>query len=86
MPAGKAIRSSRATTSRLDDYADAASPRYAAMVERIRQQLGLTTLQYQTLADLVTAIGLPREKLCTYCWNGESLPARREGDNGAAGA
>jgi amidophosphoribosyltransferase len=40
------------------------------MVERIRQRLGLTTLQYQQLDDLVTSIGLPKEKLCTYCWDG----------------
>ena len=41
------------------------------MVERIRHRLGLTTLQYQQLGDLVEAIGLPAEKLCTYCWNGK---------------
>jgi amidophosphoribosyltransferase len=57
---------------RLDEYADASSPCYAAMVERIRQRLGLTTLQYQTLPDMIGAIGLPRERLCTYCWSGES--------------
>jgi amidophosphoribosyltransferase len=43
------------------------------MVERIRERLGLTTLRYQRLDDMIKAIGLPREKLCTYCWNGESL-------------
>ena len=41
-----------------------------AMVERIRQRLGLTSLKYQKLDDLVAAIGLPKEKLCTYCWDG----------------
>ena len=40
------------------------------MVERIRQRLNLTTLKYQRLDDLVAAIGLPKEKLCTYCWDG----------------
>ncbi|MCX7805644.1 MAG: amidophosphoribosyltransferase [Planctomycetota bacterium] len=40
------------------------------MVERIRQKLQLTTLKYQELDDLVSAIGLPKEKLCTYCWDG----------------
>ena len=40
------------------------------MIEKIRDRLGLTTLQYQELDDLVEAIGLPREKLCTFCWNG----------------
>jgi amidophosphoribosyltransferase len=51
-------------------YADPESPQYEAMVERIRERLGLTTLQYQRLDDLVGAIGLPRERLCTHCWSG----------------
>jgi amidophosphoribosyltransferase len=54
----------------LDEYADPDSDRYAAMVERIRHRLGLTSLRYQRLPDLVEAIGLPKEKLCTYCWDG----------------
>jgi amidophosphoribosyltransferase len=57
----------------LEEYADPTSERHAAMVEKIRARLGLTSLKYQTLDDMVEAIGLPREKLCTYCWNGESL-------------
>ena len=54
----------------LKEYAIADSPKYIAMVERIRLRLGLTSLKYQTLADLVAAIGLPKEQLCTYCWDG----------------
>jgi amidophosphoribosyltransferase len=54
----------------LHEYADERSERYATMVEQIRQQLGVTTLKYQKMEDMVRAIGLPREKLCTYCWNG----------------
>jgi amidophosphoribosyltransferase len=42
------------------------------MVACIRQSLRLTTLKYQRLDDLVTAIGLPNEKLCTHCWDGSS--------------
>ncbi len=60
-------------SAHLDAYADEASDRYAAMVGHIRQAMGLTTLRYQTLGDMIAAIGLPREKLCTYCWNGEAL-------------
>jgi amidophosphoribosyltransferase len=52
------------------EYADDRSERYAVMVEQIRQQLGVTTLKYQKLDDMVDAIGLPKDKLCTYCWNG----------------
>ncbi|MEN6664706.1 MAG: amidophosphoribosyltransferase [Phycisphaerae bacterium] len=44
---------------------------YKAMVEVIRKELNLTTLKYQRLEDLVAAIGLPKEKLCTYCWDGQ---------------
>jgi amidophosphoribosyltransferase len=51
-------------------YADQQSEEYQAMVERIRRRLRLTTLKYQELADLVSAIGLPKEKLCTHCWDG----------------
>ncbi|MFH1477435.1 MAG: amidophosphoribosyltransferase [Verrucomicrobiota bacterium] len=54
----------------LREYAIADSPKYVAMVERIRLRLGLTSLKYQTLDDLVAAIGLPKEQLCTYCWDG----------------
>jgi amidophosphoribosyltransferase len=52
------------------EYVNPTSDKYRAMVERVRQRLGLTTLQYQRLDDLVAAIGLPKEKLCTYCWDG----------------
>ena len=40
------------------------------MVEGIRKRLGFTSLKYQKLDDLVSAIGLPKEKLCTYCFDG----------------
>jgi amidophosphoribosyltransferase len=53
-------------------YTESSAGKYAAMVERIRTRLGLTTLRYQTLPDMVAAIGLPREQLCTYCWTGEA--------------
>ena len=53
-------------------YSDPDTEEYKSMVERIRKNLGLTTLQYQNLDDLVKAIGLPKEKLCTHCWDGSS--------------
>jgi amidophosphoribosyltransferase len=62
--------------ARLDEYADPSTDRYHAMVAWIRDSLGLTTLQYQRLDDMVAAIGLPRERLCTYCWNGQSACGR----------
>jgi amidophosphoribosyltransferase len=54
----------------LNEYADPDSEPYCAMVESIRARLGLTTLRYQRLDDLIGAIGLPKERVCTYCWDG----------------
>ena len=59
-------------SARLDEYADPSTDRYRAMVDWIGSSMGLTTLRYQRLDDMVAAIGLPRERLCTYCWNGEA--------------
>jgi amidophosphoribosyltransferase len=56
----------------LAEYAVAGSQKNHAMVDNIRQRLKLTSLQYQKLEDLVAAIGLPKEKLCTHCWDGSS--------------
>jgi amidophosphoribosyltransferase len=56
--------------SELADYANPDSDLYSEMVERIGKRLRLTTLQYQRLDDLVEAIGLPKGRLCTYCWDG----------------
>ena len=54
-------------------YTDPSTGQYKAMIERIRQRLGLTTLAYQRLDDLVEAIGLPSENVCTYCWDGREV-------------
>ena len=54
----------------LAPYATFGTEEYAAMEEKIRSRLNLTSLKYQRLEDLVAAIGLPKEKLCTYCWDG----------------
>ena len=54
----------------LQEYSTAGTPRYNRMVEEIRKSLGLTTLKYQSMEKLVEAIGLPKEKICTYCFDG----------------
>lgn len=53
-------------------YARAGSEKNLAMVEEVRKRLLLTTLKYQSLEDMVASIGLPRERLCTHCWDGSS--------------
>ena len=54
----------------MSEYSDSNNPKYEAMVEQIRKNLDLTSLKFQNLDDLVEAIGLPKEKLCTHCWDG----------------
>lgn len=56
----------------MKEYSDTNNGKYIAMVEQIRKQLGFTSLLYQKLDDLVKAIGLPKEKICTHCWDGSS--------------
>jgi len=56
----------------LDEYATAGSEKNMAMTDKIRSKLRLTSLKFQKIEDLVEAIGLPKEKLCTHCWDGSS--------------
>lgn len=53
------------------EYIDRRSKKYQEMVNWIGKELGVTTLKYQEIEDMVEAIGLPREKLCLYCWIGD---------------
>ncbi len=55
----------------LGKYSNPDSPAYRDMVEFIREKLNLTTLAFQRIDDLIKAIGLPAERLCTYCWTGK---------------
>ncbi|WP_303044671.1 amidophosphoribosyltransferase, partial [Muribaculum intestinale] len=56
----------------LDKYATTGSPQYEAMVEKIREQLGLTSLKFSSVETVVKAIGLPKCKVCTHCFDGTS--------------
>jgi len=55
----------------ISEYLDSGSEKYKKMIEWIAKDLEVTTLRYQTAEDMVEAVGLPREKLCLYCWTGE---------------
>lgn len=52
-----------------EKYTDTESEAYKAMIDIICKELNLTSLKYQKLDDMIEAIGLPKEKLCTYCWD-----------------
>jgi len=55
----------------IDEYCDPNTEKYGCMVEWIRKHLKFTSLKYQALNDMLDAIGLPHDKVCTYCWNGK---------------
>ncbi len=55
----------------VSEYIDSSSEKFSKMVEWIRNDLGVTSLIYQTLDDMVNAIGLPKESLCVHCWCGK---------------
>lgn len=54
----------------LSVYADPGSPQYEAMLEGIRAKLNFTTLRYHRLDDMIASVGIDKDKLCTYCWDG----------------
>ena len=54
----------------LDEYADATTHRGQCMLRAICEKLGFDSLGYQSLDGVLEAIGLPRDKVCTYCWSG----------------
>lgn len=56
----------------LDRYATTGTPEYKAMVQKIADKFGLDSLKFSTLEDLIEAIGLPKCKVCTHCFDGSS--------------
>ncbi len=57
----------------ISEYLDPNSEKYKKMIDWIANDLGVDSLQYMLLDDMIEAIGLPREKLCTYCWTGKEV-------------
>ena len=56
----------------LDKYAKTDSPEYQKLVQIIADRFGLTSLKFNTLETLIEAIGLPKCKVCTHCFDGSS--------------
>lgn len=52
-----------------DKYLDINAEEHHEMVDKIRKRLKINSLVFQQINDLVSAIGLPKEKLCTHCWD-----------------
>ena len=55
----------------IDEYADAKTERGQCLLRSICSDLGFDSLGYQSLSGLLEAIGIDREKVCTYCWTGK---------------
>ena len=55
----------------IDEYADGSTERGKALRKEICDELHFASLEFQSLENIIQAIGLPREELCTYCWDGK---------------
>ncbi|MEO0293415.1 MAG: amidophosphoribosyltransferase [candidate division WOR-3 bacterium] len=55
----------------IEPYLDPNSKEYLRMIKEMEKDLNVTSLKYQELEDLIKATCLPKENLCTYCWNGK---------------
>ncbi len=60
------------STKNLHLYCDDSTKEYANMVELIRKHLGVDTLKFNKLETIANAIGLPKERICTHCFDGSS--------------
>ncbi|MCX6332899.1 MAG: amidophosphoribosyltransferase [Bacteroidia bacterium] len=72
LAARRAVKELGGDVKDLGEFSDPDSEKYKMMVKKITEKLDLDSLLYQRLDDLVEAIGLPKEKLCTHCWDGSS--------------
>lgn len=59
-------------TKNLNKYATTDSPEYKRLVQTIADRFGLSSLKFNTLETLIEAIGLPKCKVCTHCFDGSS--------------
>jgi len=55
----------------IGEYADGATERGKCLLKSICEEMGFDSLGYQSLDGILEAIGLDRDKICTYCWTGE---------------
>jgi len=72
LAARKAVVKLEGSEKNIEDYLDPDSGKYKSMVDEIAKSIGMDSLVYQRLDDLIKAIGIPKEKLCTHCWDGSS--------------
>ena len=54
----------------IEEYSDSNTERGQCLLKSICEKLGFDSLGYQSLDGLLEAIGIDRDKICTYCWTG----------------
>ncbi|MCR4582300.1 MAG: amidophosphoribosyltransferase [Prevotella sp.] len=64
----------------LEEYAKTGTPEYHRMVNEIARRLGLTSVKFATLEDLIDSIGLPKDRVCTHCFDGTSYCHEHDND------
>ena len=62
----------------VSEYTEFNNEKYKKMIEWIAKDLDVTTLRYQNVDDMVEAIGVPKDKLCLYCWTGQFYNPKSE--------
>lgn len=55
----------------VEEYSDGRTERGRRLREKMCEQLHLSSLDFQSIGGIVEAIGIDRERLCTYCWTGK---------------
>lgn len=55
----------------IQEYVNPDSEKYQKMIDVICKQLHFTSLRYHRLDDMISAVGIDKDKLCTYCWDGQ---------------
>ena len=64
----------------LEAYAKTGSKEYQKMVNEIARRLGLTSVKFATIEDLIESIGLPKDRVCTHCFDGSSYCHEHDND------
>ena len=62
----------------VEEYARTDSPQYARMVAEIARRLNLDSLKFSKIESIVEAIGLPKCRICTHCFDGSSFHTLEE--------
>lgn len=55
----------------IQEYVNPDSEKYQKMIDVICKQLHFTSLRYHRLDDMIASVGIDKDKLCTYCWDGQ---------------